>query len=104
MPRTNRGGYFWLGKKTEVILAGERITIVDTPRFFSKRPGYVHNDHLAFLDEHVEAFLDGVNPIPYLLGEFPELSEPQAEGIIAWWLRRNAPRQGGDNGRGAFGR
>ena len=80
-----RGGYFWLGHKMDYFLADEKITIMTVPTLFSKRPGYAHNVHIAFLDSMAEAVKHGKDPAPYLLGEFPELNEPQADAIIRWW-------------------
>lgn len=55
------------------------------------RPGYISKKYLEFLDAHAQAWERGTHPVPYLLGEFPELTEKQAEGIVNWWGNGNSP-------------
>ena len=57
---SQRGGYFWIGHQNEFFLADGKITIMTIPTFFPKRPGYVHNVHIAFLDSMAEAVAHGL--------------------------------------------
>lgn len=94
---SRRGGYYWIGHQNDIILADGKITIVTIPTFFGKRPGYVHNTHIAFLDSMADAVERGKDPAPYLLGEFPELDDAQAEAIIRWWRGSMFGKNGNGN-------
>lgn len=79
-----RGGYIRLRQKMGSILAqGKNV--------FRRRPGYIAEKHLQFLDGIASAIWRGKDPLPYLVGEFPELNDPQAESIIRWWRDNREP-------------
>lgn len=80
-----RGGYYWVGHENTYSLVDEALTIMSTPRFFPNRPGYIHNQHLQFLDGLQAAIERGKDPVPYLRGEFRELDERTAQAIVNWW-------------------
>lgn len=79
-----RGGYKWLQVKLGSILAqGKNV--------MSGRPGYLSKKHIEFLDWNKDAFRNGVSALPYLLGEFKELTDEQAQRILDWWIEKGEP-------------
>ena len=58
-----------------------------------KKPEYVTEEHLLYLDQLRESGVTNMfGAVPYILLEFPDLSEPQAKQILIFWMKTFSDR------------
>lgn len=63
------------------------------------KPARVLETHLLYLDALRESGVTNMyGACPYLIDEFPELSEEQAGGILVYWMRTFTIRHQLDGG------
>ncbi len=59
----------------------------------SERPEFVTDEHLEYLDELRESGVTNMfGARPYLLRDFPELSQEQARKILLFWMETFSER------------
>jgi len=55
----------------------------------NQRPKFVSDEHLSYLNELRESGVTNMfGARPYLLTEFPELSENEAAKILVYWMEQ----------------
>lgn len=60
-----------------------------------ERPAFVEREHLVYLDELRESDVTNMfDAQPYLLMEFPELSEKEAVSVLVYWMNTFGDRHG----------
>ena len=60
-----------------------------------ERPAFVEREHLVYLDELRESGKTNMfGARPYLLMEFPELSEKEAGSVLVYWMDTFGERHG----------
>lgn len=61
----------------------------------SEQPEFVTREHLVYLDELRESGETNMfGARPYLLGEFPDLSEREAAAVLVFWMTTFGERHG----------
>lgn len=53
-----------------------------------KRPSFVTDDHLTYLDGLRESGVTNMyGATPYIQSEYPELTKEQTKGLLMYWLK-----------------
>lgn len=59
----------------------------------AERPDYITDDHLTFLDELRESGATNMfGARPYIMDEFPDLSNKQAAAVLGYWMKTFSAR------------
>ncbi len=58
-----------------------------------EKPEYLTEEHLLFLDRLRESGVTNMfGAVPYILLEFPDLSEQQAKQVLLYWMKTFSDR------------
>lgn len=59
----------------------------------TEKPEHVTDDHLEYLDELRETGVTNMyGAVPYLMYEYPLLTQEQARGVLSYWMRTFSER------------
>jgi hypothetical protein len=59
-----------------------------------EKPEYLSEEHLLYLDRLRESGVTNMfGAVPYILLQFPELSEQQAKQVLIYWMKTCAVRR-----------
>ncbi|MGA3118396.1 MAG: hypothetical protein ABSF90_28715 [Syntrophobacteraceae bacterium] len=59
-----------------------------------EKPEYLTEEHLLYLDQLRESGVTNMfGAVPFILLQFPALSEPQAKQVLIYWMKSCAVRR-----------
>ena len=57
------------------------------------KPGYLTEEHLLYLDDLRKSGITNMfGAVPYIMVEFPDLSEQQAKQVLIYWMKTFSDR------------